>query len=290
MRRISVQPSGLSWLPDPAELPLVFGVINTTPDSFSDGGRFPDASMAVAEGIRLQDQGAHVIDVGGESTRPGATRISGDEECGRVLPVINGLVSAGIPVSIDTMRASTACAAVEHGACIVNDVSGGLADPAMLPAVAELGVPIILMHWRAHSLEMHDWATYGDVVAEVCTELSARVDAALAAGIARDRIILDPGLGFAKEVDHNWALLQGLSRLIDLGFPVLVGASRKRFLGALLADEEGTPRATAERDGASAVVSALAAEHGAWAVRVHDVPSTHDALLVQRAWARGAAQ
>jgi len=270
--------------------PLIFGVINTTPDSFSDGGRFPDASMAIAEGIRLHAQGADVIDVGGESTRPGASRISADEECGRVLPVINGLVAAGVPVSIDTMRASTACAAVEHGACIVNDVSGGLADPAMLPAVAELGVPIILMHWRAHSHEMQGWATYDDVVTEVHAELGARVDSAVAAGIARDRIILDPGLGFAKEADHNWALLQGLPRLIELGFPVLVGASRKRFLGSLLADATGTPREALDRDGASAVISALAAEHGAWAVRVHDVRSTHDALLVQRAWTKGSSQ
>lgn len=246
--------------------------------------------MAVAEGIRLHAQGAHVIDVGGESTRPGATRISGDEECGRVIPVINGLVEAGIPVSIDTMRASTACAAVEHGACIVNDVSGGLADPAMLPAVAELGVPIILMHWRAHSHEMQNWAIYGDVVAEVIAELRARVDAAVVAGISSDRIILDPGLGFAKDADHNWALLQALPNIVDLGFPVLVGASRKRFLGALLADDAGTPREALERDGASAVISALAAERGAWAVRVHDVPSTRDALLVQRAWAKGSPQ
>jgi len=269
--------------------PLIVGVLNTTPDSFSDGGRFPDSSMAIAEGIRLHAQGAHIIDVGGESTRPGATRISGDEECGRVIPVINGLVAAGIPVSIDTMRASTACAAVEHGACLVNDVSGGLADPAMLPAVAELGVPIILMHWRAHSHEMQNWASYDDVVSEVVAEIGARVDAAQAAGITRDRIIIDPGLGFAKEADHNWALLQGLDSLTELGFPVLVGASRKRFLGALLADEAGNPREPRERDGASAVISALAAEHGAWAVRVHDVPSTRDALLVQRAWAKGSA-
>ncbi|MEY4137008.1 MAG: dihydropteroate synthase [Actinomycetota bacterium] len=269
--------------------PLIVGVLNTTPDSFSDGGRFPDSSMAIAEGIRLHAQGAHIIDVGGESTRPGATRISGDEECGRVIPVINGLVAAGIPVSIDTMRASTACAAVEHGACLVNDVSGGLADPAMLPAVAELGVPIILMHWRAHSHEMQNWASYDDVVSEVVAGIGARVDAAQAAGITRDRIIIDPGLGFAKEADHNWALLQGLDSLTELGFPVLVGASRKRFLGALLADEAGNPREPRERDGASAVISALAAEHGAWAVRVHDVPSTRDALLVQRAWAKGSA-
>jgi len=283
-------PRGMPAAVSSIATPLVFGVINTTPDSFSDGGRFLDASMAIAEGIRLHEQGAHVIDVGGESTRPGATRISVDEECGRVIPVINGLVAAGIPVSIDTMRASTACTAVEHGACIVNDVSGGLADPAMLPAVAELGVPIILMHWRAHSHEMQDWAVYSDVVAEVVAELIARVNAAIAAGIAREQIILDPGLGFAKEAEHNWALLAGLDRIIALGFPVLVGASRKRFLGSLLADNSGAPRDPIGRDGASAVISALAAEHGAWAVRVHDVPSTHDALLVQRAWMKGSAQ
>lgn len=272
------------------EGPVIFGVLNTTPDSFSDGGRFLDPSLAIAEGIRLHEQGAHVIDVGGESTRPGAERISADEECGRVLPVINALVAEGIPVSIDTMRASTACIAVEHGACLVNDVSGGLADSAMLPAVAGLGVPIILMHWRAHSQKMQEWAVYSDVVAEVVAELTERVEAAVNAGISRDCLVLDPGLGFAKEADHNWALLQALPRLVGLGFPILVGASRKRFLGALLADAAGAPRETAERDGASAVISALAAEHGAWAVRVHDVPATRDALLVQRAWMKGSAR
>ena len=267
--------------------PVVFGVINTTPDSFSDGGRFADASMAIAEGIRLHRQGAHVIDVGGESTRPGAVRVSADEECGRVLPVIDGLVAAGVPVSIDTMRASTACAAVEHGASYVNDVSGGLADPSMFAAVAELNVPIIVMHWRAHSHEMEQWAQYDDVVMDVVDELTARVREALQAGITRENIIVDPGLGFAKEAEHNWALLRGLPRLVAMGFPVMVGASRKRFLGALLADEEGTPRDPEGRDEATAVISALAAERGARYLRVHDVARTRDALRVRQAWITG---
>lgn len=199
--------------------PVIFGVLNTTPDSFSDGGRFASPAMAIAEGMRLHRAGAHVIDVGGESTRPGAERVSADEECGRVLPVINGLVAAGIPVSIDTMRASTACAAVEHGASFVNDVSGGLADPSMFAAVADLDVPIIVMHWRAHSHEMEQWATYDDVVMDVVNELTARVRDAVGAGIPRDRIIVDPGLGFAKEAEHNWALFAGSHAWSPWGCP-----------------------------------------------------------------------
>jgi dihydropteroate synthase len=266
---------------------VVFGVINTTPDSFSDGGRFLDASMAVAEGIRLNEQGAHVIDVGGESTRPGAERVSADEECSRVLPVIDGLVAAGVPVSIDTMRASTARLAVEHGASYVNDVSGGLADAGMYSAVAELNVPIIVMHWRAHSHEMEQWAQYDDVVMDVVNELTVRVRDALQAGITREKIIIDPGRGFAKEAEHNWALLRGLPRLVAMGLPVMVGASRKRFLGALLADDDGTPRDPVGRDEATAVISALAAERGARFLRVHDVARTRDALRVRQAWMNG---
>ena len=281
------QASGGPVAPAAAAGPLIFGVLNVTPDSFSDGGRFPDASMAVAEGIRLHRQGAHVVDVGGESTRPGATRVSVDEECGRVIPVIDGLVAAGVAVSIDTMRASTACAAVEHGATYINDVSGGLADPSMFPAVAELKVPIIVMHWRAHSHEMEQWAQYDDVVMDVVNELTDRVREALQAGITRDNIIVDPGLGFAKDAEHNWALLRGLPRLVAMGFPVMVGASRKRFLGALLADDEGTPRDPEGRDEATAVISALAAERGARYLRVHDVARTRDALRVRQAWITG---
>jgi dihydropteroate synthase len=267
--------------------PVIFGVINTTPDSFSDGGKFADASMAVAEGVRLHRDGAHVIDVGGESTRPGAERVSADEECSRVLPVIDGLVAAGVPVSIDTMRASTARLAVEHGASYVNDVSGGLADADMYSAVAELNVPFIVMHWRAHSHEMEQWAQYDDVVMDVVNELTARVRDALKAGITRENIVIDPGLGFAKEADHNWALLRGLPRLVAMGFPVMVGASRKRFLGALLADDDGTPRDPVGRDEATAVISALAAERGARFLRVHDVARTRDALRVRQAWMNG---
>ena len=267
--------------------PIVFGVINTTPDSFSDGGKFTDDAMAIAEGIRLHREGAGVIDVGGESTRPGAVRVSAEEECSRVLPVIDGLVAAGVPVSIDTMRASTARAAVEHGATYVNDVSGGLADESMFSVVAELNVPIIVMHWRAHSHEMEKWAQYDDVVMDVVNELTARVRDALKAGISRENIIVDPGLGFAKEAEHNWALLRGLPRLVGMGFPVMVGASRKRFLGALLADDYGNPRDPAGRDEASAVISALAAERGARYLRVHDVARTRDALRVRQAWITG---
>ena len=282
--RLGALPPGLASITSP----VVFGVVNTTPDSFSDGGKFADASMAVAEGIRLHEQGAHVIDVGGESTRPGAERVSADEECSRVLPVIDGLVAAGVPVSIDTMRASTARVAVEHGASYVNDVSGGLADADMYSAVAELNVPFIVMHWRAHSHEMEQWAQYDDVVMDVVNELTARVRDALKAGITRENIIIDPGLGFAKEADHNWALLRGLPRLVAMGFPVMVGASRKRFLGALLADDDGTPREPAGRDEATAVISALAAERGARFLRVHDVARTRDALRVRQAWMNGS--
>jgi dihydropteroate synthase len=281
------QPTDSLFGRSPALNPTIFGVINTTPDSFSDGGRFADASMAIAEGIKLHGEGAHVIDVGGESTRPGALRISADEECGRAIPVIDGLVAAGIPVSIDTMRASTARVAVEHGASFVNDVSGGLADGAMFPAVAELNVPIIVMHWRAQSHDVEKWAQYDDVVMDVVNELTVRVRDALKAGIARTNIIVDPGLGFAKEAEHNWAILRGLPRLGAMGFPVMVGASRKRFLGALLADENGTPRDPAGRDEATAVISALAAERGARYLRVHDVARTRDALLVRQAWMNG---
>jgi dihydropteroate synthase len=243
--------------------------------------------MAIAEGIRLHAQGAHVIDVGGESTRPGAERVSADEECSRVLPVIDGLVAAGVPVSIDTMRASTARLAVEHGVSYVNDVSGGLADAEMYSAVAELNVPIIVMHWRAHSHEMEQWAQYDDVVMDVVNELTSRVRDALQAGVTRENIIIDPGLGFAKEAEHNWALLRGLPRLVATGFPVMVGASRKRFLGALLADDDGNPRDPAGRDEATAVISALAAERGARFLRVHDVARTRDALRVRQAWMNG---
>lgn len=268
---------------------VVMGVLNVTPDSFSDGGRYLDADAAVARGVAQADAGADIIDVGGESTRPGAARISLEDEQERVLPVIRGLVAAGIPVSIDTMWAGTAAAAVEAGACLVNDVSGGLADPQMLPVMSGLGVPYIAMHWRGHSDRMDELATYGNVVADVQRELVERVAAAEAAGVLRDRIVIDPGLGFAKNADHNWALLHALPELMASGLPVLVGASRKRFLGALLSDDHG-PRPVDDRDQATDAVSAIAAHAGAWAVRVHDVRGTADAVRVAAAWRAGAAQ
>ena len=267
--------------------PLVMGILNVTPDSFSDGGLHFTAADAIAHGLALHTQGADIVDIGGESTRPGAQRITVEQEMARVLPVIKALVAGGVPVSIDTMRAETALAAVGAGACIVNDVSGGLADEAMHRTVADLGVTYIAMHWRGHSADMDALATYDDVVAEVRDELLARVAAAQAAGVARDRIVIDPGLGFAKRRDHNWQLLGALGELVDTGYPVLVGASRKRFIGSLLEDADGSPRPFAERDAASDAVSALAAAAGAWGVRVHDVQRSRDAVLVGRAWRRG---
>lgn len=284
---MTVQPVGLPARLSDLRRTLVMGVLNVTPDSFSDGGRFLDASDAVRHGIRLQEEGADLVDVGGESTRPGAAQVRVADEQDRVLPVIAGLVAAGVPVSIDTMHADTAARAVEAGACLVNDVSGGLADPAMHATVARLGVPYVAMHWRGHSDRMAELAHYDDVVAEVCAELAERVAEAVAAGIDVDRVIVDPGLGFAKEADHNWRLLQGLPDLMALGRPVLVGASRKRFLGTLLADADGTPRPMDLRDDATDAVSAIAATGGAWAVRVHDVRGSADAVRVAAAWRSG---
>ena len=267
--------------------PLVMGILNVTPDSFSDGGLHFAATDAIAHGLALHAQGADIVDVGGESTRPGAERIDADDEIARVLPVIEALVARGVPVSIDTMRAETARAAVAAGACIVNDVSGGLADPAMHAAVADLDVVYIAMHWRGHSASMDDLATYADVVTEVRDALLERAATAQAAGIARERIVIDPGLGFAKMRDHNWQLLQALPELVATGYPVLVGASRKRFIGSLLEDADGTPRAFADRDAASDAVSALASAAGVWGVRVHDVQRSRDAVLVGHAWRSG---
>ncbi|MFC4827472.1 dihydropteroate synthase [Agromyces aurantiacus] len=259
------------------------GVVNVTPDSFSDGGRWFDADAAVAHGVELAEAGADLLDVGGESTRPGAARVDPDEELRRVIPVIRELASRGLRVSVDTMRASTAAAAVAAGAEIINDVSAGLADEAMARIAAETGARYVAMHWRGHSDRMDDLAEYADVAVEVRDELARRVDALLDAGVAADRIILDPGLGFAKRGAQNWELLANLDVLAGLGHPILVGASRKRFLGALL--PEGTP--VEQRDLPTAVVSALAAQAGAWGVRVHDVASTRVALDVARAWQSG---
>jgi dihydropteroate synthase len=267
----------------------VLGILNVTPDSFSDGGLFATPDDAVAHGVALRAAGADLVDVGGESTRPGAGRVDPTDERARVLPVVRDLVAAGVPVSIDTTRAAVAEAAVEAGATVVNDVSGGLADPAMARVVAQARVPWILMHWRGHSDRMADLATYEDVLGEVRSELVARVDAAVLAGVDPDRIVVDPGIGFAKTAAHNWALLRRLDVLVGLGFPVLVGASRKRFLGELLADAAGTPRPTAGRETATAVLTALAAVAGAWGVRVHDVGASMDAVAVATALQLGAS-
>jgi dihydropteroate synthase len=256
------------------------GVLNVTPDSFSDGGRYLHFNDALSHGVEMWGDGADLIDVGGESTRPGADRIAPDVEIARILPVIRGLAAAGVVVSVDTTRARVAEAALAAGAVVVNDVSGGLADPDMARVVADAGVPWILMHWRGYSKDMDSLATYGDVVADVRAELSARVDAALAAGVSTDALALDPGLGFAKRAEHNWSLLRRLDALMDLGFPVLVGASRKRFLGSLLADKQGVPRSPDGREDATAAISALVAAAGAWGVRVHDVRRSLDAVKV----------
>ena len=261
--------------------PLVMGVVNVTPDSFSDGGLFFDAPLAIEHGLRLREQGADILDVGGESTRPGAERPPVEEELRRVIPVVRALSGAGATVSVDTMRAEVAAQAVAAGAQLINDVSGGLADAALMPLAAESEIPYVCMHWRGHSTVMEQRATYGDVVKDVIDELTPRVEAALAAGITRDRLIIDPGLGFAKRAEHNWDLLQRLAELKVFECPILVAASRKRFLGSLLADPtSGEPRPVTERDVASATVSVFAWLAGAWCVRVHDVLSTMDALAV----------
>ncbi len=262
---------------------LLMGVVNVTPDSFSDGGRYADTEAAITHGQRLRVEGADILDIGGESTRPGATRPLVTEELDRVVPVISALAADGAIVSVDTMRAEVAAAALQAGATIVNDVSGGLADPEILDVVAAGGATYVAMHWRAHSDRMGDFAVYegpGGVVEAVRTELAERVTAIRAAGIAEHRIVLDPGLGFAKLAAHNWTLLRGLDRLRDLGFPLLVGASRKTFLGHLLAAPDGTARPVGEREAGSLALTLLLAQRGIWGVRVHDVRASRDVLRV----------
>lgn len=258
---------------------LVMGIVNVTPDSFSDGGQFFDTESAVAHGLALVDEGADIVDVGGESTRPGSVRVDLDTELARVLPVVTALSDAGVPVSIDTTRAEVATAAVGAGAVLVNDVSGGLADPDMLAAVADCGAAYLAMHWRGHAVDMQSRASYTDVVAEVTAELDQRVTAARAAGIASSHLVIDPGLGFAKTAEHNWELLRHLDALSALGLPILLGTSRKRFLGELLSDEHG-PRPVQERDDATTALTALMAATGVWGVRTHTVRSQRDAIAV----------
>lgn len=276
-------------VPGGADRCLVMGVVNVTPDSFSDGGLWFDEAAAIQHGFELVREGADLVDVGGESTRPGAARVSLDEELARVVPVIRALAAEGVAVSVDTMRAEVAKAAVEAGARLVNDVSGGLADPEMPRVVAATGIPYVVMHWRGHSHDMDNRAVYADVVTEVREELSKRVDLVLAEGVTEEQIVLDPGLGFAKNAEHNWALLAGIPQLAELGFPLLIGASRKRFLGRLLAGPDGTPRPFSRSDDATLAVTALAAQAGAWCVRVHEVSPNADAVRVAAAWKRAGA-
>ncbi len=266
--------------------PWVMGVVNVTPDSFSDGGRYGTVEAAVEHGRALLADGADILDIGGESTRPGAHRPLVSEELARVVPVIAELASAGALVSVDTMRAEVAEAAIAAGAGIVNDVSGGLADPEVLRVVAGTGVRYVAMHWRGHSDRMNAFATYdgpGGVVTAVRDELAERVEAILAAGVAADRVVLDPGLGFAKAAAHNWELLRHLDRIAALGHPLLVGASRKSFLGRVLASPEGLDRPVGEREHATTALTVVLAQAGVWGLRVHDVRSCRDALRVLEA-------
>ena len=266
----------------------IMGVVNVTPDSFSDGGRWLDPDAAVAHGFDLVEAGADLLDVGGESTRPGSRRPSEEEELGRVLPVVRELAAAGHAVSIDTMRATVAEACLDAGAVLVNDVSGGLADPGMPALAARTGAPFVVMHWRGLLTDPDVRPRYDDVVGEVCRELAARVDDLLAQGLAREQLVLDPGFGFSKDAAHNWELLGGLDRVVALGLPVIVGTSRKRFLGRLprrpggVVEPDADPTEPTARDAATAATSLLAAQAGAWAVRVHEVGPTRDALAVHQ--------
>ncbi|WP_404474891.1 dihydropteroate synthase [Microbacterium aerolatum] len=263
----------------------IWGIVNVTTDSFSDGGRYIDPERAIAHGLALREAGATVLDIGGESTRPGSERVDPAVEEQRVLPVIQELSARGIPLSIDTLNASTAAAAVRAGARIVNDVSGGLADPGMLAAVAESGADFAIGHWRGPSDDMYARAEYRRASREVAGELRERVGEAAAAGIAPSRIILDPGIGFAKAGDQNWDVLRGLDDITALGHRVLIGTSRKRFLAEKLPQEAGTDEISEQRrDLATAVTSALAVRHDVWAVRVHNIAATRDALAIAHAW------
>lgn len=275
-----LHPIGLPSVLSDIDRTLVMGVLNVTPDSFSDGGLFEDTQTAITHGRYMAAHGADIVDVGGESTRPGSDRISQDEELSRVIPVIEALASDGIMVSIDTMRSEVARASVAAGAVIVNDISGGKADPEMLPFVASTDAPFILMHWRGHSDVMAQLTDYTNVSADVVREIAEQVDNAVRAGIARNRIVVDPGIGFAKTTQQNWPLIQELEVMDELELPVLWGVSRKKFLGELLADSNGEFRDMAGREAATTALTTYFALAGAWAVRVHDVQSSRDAIEV----------
>ena len=271
-------------VPLAGERTLIMGILNVTPDSFSDGGRWNTLEQALEHAAELMAQGADLIDIGGESTRPGAQRVPVAEEQRRVLPLVRELARGGIAVSVDTMNASTALAAAHAGAAVINDVSGGLSDPDMTRVAIETGLPFVAMHWRGHSAEMAAKANYADVVSDVRRELEYRVAELIVRGVDPAKIIVDPGIGFSKNAEHNWALLGHYGDLASLGLPVLVAASRKGFLAPLVADG-AAPDA---RDAPSAIVAAIAASQGAWAVRVHNVAETRAALDVADAWRRGA--
>jgi dihydropteroate synthase len=248
---------------------IVMGILNVTPDSFADGGRHNDFEAAVNHGHQMLAEGVDIIDIGGESTKPGVERVSEEEELARVIPVIKELAKTGARISIDTMRASTAQTAIKAGAQIINDVSGGLADPEMLPTAAQLGVPYIAMHWRGHSKDMNSRAVYGDVVKDVISELQERIDAALDAGIRQENLMIDPGIGFAKDAHHNWEIIDSIDEFVALGYPVLVGGSRKRFLGGDNPDE---------RESATIELTKRLSTSGIWGVRVHSVKAHKDVL------------
>lgn len=279
----------MSALPRRDDRIVVMGVLNVTPDSFSDGGRYVTLDDAVAHALQLRDEGADLIDVGGESTRPGAERVAADIEAARVVPVIKALAAEGVAISVDTYRAAVAAAALDAGAAVINDVSGGLGDPDMVRVARDAGCPWVLMHWRGPSNVMRQLASYDDVVADVRRELHQRIEAAVAGGVDPDQLVLDPGLGFAKTAEHDWALLQHLDQFVAKGLPVLVGASRKSFLGRLLADPDGTPRPVDEREDATTAITAYAALRGVWGVRVHAVRPSVDAALAAAAIQRGTA-
>jgi len=266
-------------LPQPGRT-LVIGVVNVTPDSFSDGGEWLDPAAAIGHSFDLLAEGADIIDVGGESTRPGATRPEVSEELRRVMPVVRELAGAGACVSVDTMRTAVAAPAIAAGASLLNDVSGGKADSGMLRLVADSGVPFVCMHWRGHSRDMQSRASYADVVTEVIAELGTQIDEAASAGVAMDKLIIDPGLGFAKTAEHNWQLLQRLEEFDILGRAMLVGVSRKTFLGQLLADADGSPRLPKEREDATTALTTVLALQRVWGVRVHSVRASRDAIAV----------
>ena len=248
---------------------IVMGILNVTPDSFADGGRHNDFEAAVNHGHQMLAEGVDIIDIGGESTKPGVERVSEEEELARVIPVIKELAKTGARISIDTMRASTARAAIKAGAQIINEVISGLADPEMLPTAAQLGVPYIAMHWRGHSKDMNSRAVYGDVVKDVISELQERIDAALNAGIRQENLMIDPGIGFAKDAHHNWEIIDSIDEFVALGYPVLVGGSRKRFLGGDNPDE---------REAATIELTKRLSTSGIWGVRVHSVKAHKDVL------------